>query len=130
MLKSSAKFEYSNPPDFLELRKQAEADGALRDDREREMKMVRDEKLKWLKNEEDLNVKREAAKIKAEEEKKMTQLESKLIEQKHSSENRGSVDKGSLEAMEGEKNKHGLKTVNSQEMKGLALYSFNSQSPV
>ena len=125
MLESSAKFEYSNPPDFLELRKQAEVDGALREDREREMKMVHDEKLKWLKNEEDLNLKREVPMKKAEEEKK---IESKLIGQKHFSENRGSFDEGSLEAMEKEKDKLGFKPINSQEMKGIALYSFNSQS--
>jgi len=125
MLESSAKFEYSNPPDFLELRKQAEVDGALREDREREMKMVHDEKLKWLKNEEDLNIKREVPMKKAEEEKK---IESKLIGQKHFSENRGSFDEGSLEAMEKEKDKLGFKPINSQEMKGIALYSFNSQS--
>lgn len=137
-------FEYNNPPDLLELRKKAEAEGALREDRERELRMLQEERRKWLQEEEDIQAKKEAARREAsrrEEEKrradelKQNQLleakrfENRRIEEQKESERQRAMELQKLKETQG----NGFRTIESlatTKTEAKALYSFNAQSPV
>ena len=117
----------------MELRRKAEADGALRDDRERELKMIQEERRKWLKEEEELKSKREAARKHSEEMKQRQKLEEAMrIEQQQVLEQRELEKQGTLGVQMIEKSDHGFGTIQSGTtfLKGTALYSFTAQSPM
>lgn len=68
------KFEYNNPPDFLDLRRKAEAEGTLREERERELRMLQEARKKWLDEDEEMrksNSKQLNSREKLEAEKRM-----------------------------------------------------------